>query len=107
MAAKFENTVTLNAQIPALVEKMRNIAFSGLGITLQSEAPYANGGVCFQLKNGMGLTSWGENISVILVPAGETQTTAAVRSECALPTQIIDWGKNKENVTKLIQFLSF
>ena len=41
--------------------------------------------------------SWGEKIDVSLTksPGG---TDVVVRSQCAFPFQILDWGKNKRNV---------
>ena len=107
MAANHEKIITLNSPIPLLVDRMRNLPCSGLKMTLKGEGPYSNGGVCFQVKHGMSFTSWGENITVALSPAGTDQTSVLVRSECALPTQIFDWGKNRKNVDSLIQYLSF
>lgn len=43
------------------------------------------------------LWSFGEQIEVRLVPEG-----AAVTSRCALPTQVVDWGKNAKNVRALV-----
>lgn len=106
MAAKYENVITLNIKIPFLVDKLRNLHNTGLGMILQGESPYGNGGAWLQIKHGISFTSWGENITVILTPVGMEQTSVLIRSECALPTQIIDWGKNKKNVEKLIQYLA-
>lgn len=41
--------------------------------------------------------SWGEELSIHVdqVPEG---TVVRIRSACAYPLQIFDWGKNKENV---------
>ncbi|PCC18897.1 hypothetical protein [Brevibacterium aurantiacum] len=44
--------------------------------------------------------SWGENLTVNVdeVPGG---TVVRIRSECAFPLQIIDWGKNRDNVSQI------
>lgn len=44
--------------------------------------------------------SWGEKLTVHVdqVPDG---TLVRIRSSCAFPLQIFDWGKNKENVLKV------
>ncbi len=47
----------------------------------------------------MSLMSWGERISVQLVNDGQAQ----VRSASALPTQVIDFGRNRKNVEKLLR----
>jgi len=45
--------------------------------------------------------SWGEIIKIEFVDGG-----AKVSSECSLPTQAIDYGKNKINVQKLVDALT-
>ncbi|MBI2804777.1 MAG: hypothetical protein HYX68_07315 [Planctomycetes bacterium] len=42
--------------------------------------------------------SWGERVIVEFFPDGGMSVT----SSCALPTQCIDWGKNRANVRKLL-----
>ena len=46
----------------------------------------------------MNLRSWGEKIHINFLPDGSISIT----SECALLTQCFDWGKNKKNVTRLL-----
>lgn len=53
----------------------------------------------FDAKVRLGLLSWGEQIRVTIYNDG----TLTVRSECALPTQCFDWGKNSRNVQKLFE----
>jgi hypothetical protein len=48
----------------------------------------------------LNLASWGEKISVSI-----EGMTATIVSKCLLPTQCIDWGKNKKNVTTLLNML--
>jgi len=43
--------------------------------------------------------SWGERISVTVQPDGR----GLVRSASALPTQFIDWGRNRKNVELLLK----
>ncbi|QIX27937.1 hypothetical protein ncot_16085 [Nocardioides sp. JQ2195] len=49
----------------------------------------------------MGAFSWGEKLLVHLtqVPGG---TQAVVRSECSFPLQLVDYGKNRKNVEKIV-----
>ncbi|MGM0700334.1 MAG: hypothetical protein ACQEVD_15910 [Actinomycetota bacterium] len=44
--------------------------------------------------------SWGEKLTIHVdqVPEG---TLVRIRSECAFSLQIIDWGKNKDNVQRI------
>jgi hypothetical protein len=49
----------------------------------------------------MSLRSWGENITVTVGTDGTTE----IVSECRFPTQFVDWGKNRANVTRLLSML--
>ncbi len=44
------------------------------------------------------LFSWGEKITIHFLPNGSVSVTSA----CAFPLQIFDWGKNKQNVDRLM-----
>ena len=46
----------------------------------------------------MNLRSWGEKILISL----REDNSISVTSKCALPTQCLDWGKNKDNVTQFM-----
>ena len=48
----------------------------------------------------LNLASWGEKISVSI-----EGMTATIVSKCLLPTQCVDWGKNKKNVMMLLKTL--
>lgn len=47
------------------------------------------------------LASWGESITVTLLDGGDVQ----VRSECAMPTQLVDWGRNAKNCRAVLDRL--
>lgn len=49
--------------------------------------------------------SWGEQITVSLTQGAEG-ADVVVRSECSFPLQIFDWGKNKENVERILRGLA-
>ena len=103
MAAKNREVRQYQANINFLVGALRNIPYSGLGYTFVGETPYGNG-VMIKLSHSVSFSSWGENITILLTPVGE-QTSVDITSECAMPTQIVDWGKNKENVFKVFGYL--
>ena len=52
-------------------------------------------------ETSVSLWSWAENIH-IATTVSENKTRLEFTSKCALPTQIIDWGKNKNNTLKFI-----
>lgn len=49
-------------------------------------------------STSLNLRSWGEKVLVKSLP----DNTISVTSKCALPTQCMDWGKNKKNVRRFI-----
>ncbi len=56
-------------------------------------------------STGLGMWSWGEKILVQLseVPGG---SAVRVRSECAFPLQLVDYGKNRRNVQHVLDGLA-
>ena len=52
------------------------------------------------------MKSYGEKITVTLTDLGGTATNVRIHSECGMPTQLMDLGKNMENVTYLFGFLT-
>lgn len=106
MAAKYGETRMCNIPLMAIVERLRAINGSGLGFKFGSEIPNQTNGVTITMGHGVSMTSWGENITVTLNPVQPEGTTKVdILSQCALPTQVIDWGKNKKLVHKLFEYL--
>jgi len=64
-------------------------AFESLGWRYSTVSLFA-----YRASLSPNLLSWGERIVVEILPGGEIQVT----SKCAYPLQIIDWGKNRQNV---------
>ena len=63
--------------------------FRRLGWSYQMTSPSQ-----FTANASMSFTSWGENITVEIFQ----NSLVKVESKCAMPFQLVDWGKNKENV---------
>ena len=103
MAASSRNVRLYPFQIMYFVEKLRNINNAGLNLVLKSENPNGTG-VWFRIHHGATMTSWGEKITVTLTPQGEG-TVVDIISECGMPTQIVDWGKNASNVNAVFRYL--
>ena len=49
-------------------------------------------------STGLNVRSWGERVQINFSP----DNSISVTSKCALPTQCLDWGKNKANVMKFM-----
>jgi len=58
-------------------------------------------GAQFRVSASLSFGSWGENITVTRLAADRLQ----VRSECSMPTQVFDWGRNEKNVKQFFATL--
>ncbi len=104
MAARYENTYTMPADINQIISVIRDPAFTAkLNLDFKSENPTATN-VWFRFHHGVTFTSWGEKITITLTPANNA-TQVHIRSECAMPTQVADWGKNKQVVSNIYEYL--
>lgn len=101
MAANFSDKVLATAPLMMLVDRIRVIR----DYQITKEYPDGRGGVYFELIHSISFSSWGENISLHMSPYNDTQTLIEIKSECSLPTQLVDWGKNKKNVTTIMSYL--
>jgi len=57
------------------------------------------------LKGKINWLSWGEDITIETRSEADTVTRVTIISKPAVPTTLIDWGRNQENVNKIAQFL--
>ena len=99
MAKKFETTVSF----PQPLEKVYIAFFQamqrmGLQITVDNQASGL-----LTAHNSKSYSTDGEDLTVQVnaIPGGGTNVT--VLSQCTSRMQIFDFGKNKKNVTKLIE----
>ena len=105
MAAKHENTYIINASMEQLRAAILDSAFSTkLNVSMKSENPSPTG-IWYRFHHGVTIASWGEKITITLTPMGNMATQVHIHSECGMPTQIIDWGKNKQIVCNVYEYL--
>jgi len=64
----------------------------------------AEGEILF--KVGMSWFSWGEKFKILITDLGSNLIRVEVASEAAFQAQLIDWGKNNENVKDFFQTLN-
>lgn len=88
--ASFETPLPLTDGWIAHVCGVLGWAFKGA----VQRVPY---GKVWRIEESLSMSSWGCNIEVRMVGPARVH----VRSECALPTQCVDWGKNARNVRAL------
>ena len=56
-------------------------------------------------KIGMSFTSWGENL-MAQITGDEHRAEIQVTSSSSLPTTLFDFGKNKKNVNRVLDWVS-
>ena len=103
MAAQYGQNYTINATMDQLINIFRSPAFAApLNIKLKSENPSPSG-IWFRFHHGMSWASYGEKITITLTPLSATTVLVQIHSECGMPTQVIDWGKNKSVVCNVYE----
>ena len=106
MAAQHNQSINFNSPLMQICNVLRTPAFcSELNLELKSENPNPPG-VWFRFHHGMSFTSYGEKITITLTPLAQNVTRVDVLSECGMPTQVIDWGKNKQNVCNIMECIA-
>ncbi|MFV0533160.1 MAG: hypothetical protein ACK5MR_05850 [Cumulibacter sp.] len=95
MGRSHERQLTIPAPPEAVAQRAREVI---------SRMPKVTGVIMtpptVQAKVGMGALSWGEKITVTLQPI-DGGTGVHIRSQCAFPLQLVDYGKNKKNVESI------
>jgi hypothetical protein len=61
--------------------------------------------VWYRFHHGTTFTSWGEKITIRIEEISIAKTFMSIHSECGMPTQIIDWGKNNQNVCNIFEYI--
>lgn len=105
MAANYQQTKNYTIPMQYFIDELRNPYFArALNIELKSENP-TPGGVWYRFHHGTTFTSWGEKITITLLNLQGGMLQVTVHSECGMPTQVFDWGKNSSNVTAIFNQL--
>ena len=74
------------------------------GLTFVNYVPFPNQ-VTFNFSSGVTFTSWGEDVQISISSTGPNQVMMMVNSVCSMPTQVVDWGKNAENVNRIANYV--
>ncbi len=102
MARSFRNSKVYNAPVSYFADMTRAIGGAGYNFKVTSENPTPTG-VWFRIIHGMSAMSYGEKITVTITANGP-QTNVEVFSECGMPTQLVDGGKNASNVNLIFKY---
>lgn len=57
-------------------------------------------------KIGLSFFSWGEKFKIVITNLGVNLTRVEIASEATFGAQIIDWGKNNENIQNFFKTLN-
>lgn len=105
MGANYRSAIQVPVPLMPIVNFLREAELRGrFSLDLRGENPTATN-VWFHFHHGVTFSSWGENITVIVTPISDSLTSIDCFSECSLPTQIVDMGKNKQNVTNILNYI--
>ena len=101
MAAKFSGKKHFNADVDQIVSIVKDTSFAqALNLKIKSENPNGDG-FWFRFHHGVSFASWGEKITLTVIPAEFNTVKITVESKCAVPMQILDFGQNVQNVRKI------
>jgi hypothetical protein len=98
VGAKYQGTARYSAARADIVRASAAVA-EQCGFKVEETSPDAGS---LRARAGFSFRSWGENITVQVDDAGAVQVT----SQCLMPTQLVDYGKNKSNVNRFLAGLS-
>lgn len=104
MAKNYKEIRQLNMPIDSVINKLRNISYSGITPAMYEETQIPNG-MQISFSSGTSLSSWGENITITMITTIPNITQVTIYSESALSTTLLDWGKNKSNVITIFDFI--
>ena len=104
MGSKSQKEKIFNYSFETLQKEIKSRRFSSeLNITLKSENK-EDWGVWYRFHHGFSFTSYGEKITISLTEISPTSTKVDIFSEAALPTQILDMGKNSRNIANIFEY---
>jgi hypothetical protein len=98
MSAKYDDRQQFSQPVAEIQSAVRE-AFHSLGA---KNIDWSSDGLQATARTGISWWSWGERMSVLIGPSGDVR----VRSRCAFPMQVVDWGKNEENCRVLLGEMS-
>jgi hypothetical protein len=99
MAAKYQQVREFPGTRDQLFQASQEAAKRG-GLKVRQADPVTGR---LEARAGFSFSSYGENVSI---QVGDSGSTVDVRSECIWPTQLVDWGKNRRNVTRFFEQLA-
>lgn len=106
MAASHNGTFIIQSSLAQVNALICDPAFArGTNLTFASYAPTPYQ-ISFNFTTDVTFTSWGENITITIAAIGPQQVQMTIFSECSMPTQIVDWGTNRDNVTRIINYVT-
>ena len=94
-----KKVLTVNASFDQVMRALEDALCSIGAIVLENDR--TNGQI--KAKTGLSIRLWGEDI-LITVSRSETGCSVDVDSTCS--SQLVDWGKNRANVSNLARALS-
>lgn len=99
MASRHESTKSIPLPLDTIAPYIMSMNQRLSGYEFLGAWTMPDGSVLIRFSTDIGLTTWGEDIDITLYrDPTNTQCTAYIKSEATMPTQIIDFGRNKKVV---------
>lgn len=104
MAKSFTSTKEIPLPVDTVVPHLISLQQRKPVFLYQGAWNMPDGSVLVQYKTNVTATSWGDIVDVNLYRDPTNQRcTATIKSECAMPTQLIDFGHSKRIVRDIEQ----
>ncbi len=100
MAASAEKTLFIDVPYENVFAMMLTV-MSNIGIKNYTCDPATK---IYTASTGMSFSSYGEDLMIAVMPTVKG-SAVRIRSECSMPTQVIDYGRNKKNIDRFAQEL--
>ena len=105
MAQFIKEKKKLNATLNQIEAMMQDVSFCKTLKFSFKEKSCSQEKRQFVFNHGVSFTSWGESIAITAVRI-EDGVEVEVFSQALMPTQIIDFGKNKKNVKLVFDYIT-
>ena len=105
MGASFQNNIVFQCSVQQLIAIVKDPDFSKKLNLKMVEETQSEVGPVYRYTHGATFTSWGEEITITLIPNEDNTVCVNVLSVCVEQEQMIDCGKNKSNIKHIFDYI--
>lgn len=105
MGASFQNNIVFQCSVQQLIAIVKDPEFSKKLNMKMVEETQSEVGLVYRFNHGATFTSWGEEITITVIPNEDRTVCVDVLSVCVEQEQMIDCGKNKSNIKHIFDYI--